>query len=542
MDATPPDKFDDAAARDAAAAGRFDEALAAWAALRASHPKHPRAWLGSIEAARAAQRPVMACRLIVEGAQRCPGNAELARLLAAIPRGARERAEEFIARRAGPARPARAGGRSPGGGAGPAKTAPDAKREAAEILAIARKRRAGPVILVPALARAEALVSAYPRNPDARVAEITVLRALKRLDEARARAEAALLALPGSLAIALLLIDVLDDAGDLKAARDAAMTLRTARPNDAQVEARLIGLTSRLGEDAAAEAAVTAARQRFPNSAAVLTVWATLAQRRGEWQEALARWEHAAAQIPANARIRLGLGACRLQLTVAEVAGTSESDLAAFFSRFESLGGTLGGCEFGMVQRNHGSAALGLLRWSNIRPEQLITGLQKNFAGLGVIENTELHTLRLSPEREEYIVYDRNYSLGSHTFISTKDAPYDKMLVQTARRLAYLRDAMLDLLRKGERVFVYKFFDTPPDAEAVMTEIFEALRRHGANRLICAIRTPDAATRGTVRKLRDGLYVGYIGQFMGKDATGIEFDVEAWKSVCAAVLADAPTP
>ena len=65
--------------------------------------------------------------------------------------------------------------------------------------------------------------------------------------------------------------------------------------------------------------------------------------------------------------------------------GLSERDLAM---RFESLGGTGHGCEFGLFQRHFGAEPLGLLRWADLSHHLLTRALESRFDGVGLPENT----------------------------------------------------------------------------------------------------------------------------------------------------------
>jgi tetratricopeptide (TPR) repeat protein len=69
-------------------------------------------------------------------------------------------------------------------------------------------------------------------------------------------------------------------------------------------------------------------------------------------------------------------------------ANIQNSDTRDILMCFESLGGTHQGCEFGNVQRHYGAEPLGLLRWAEMTPDNLMAALECGFEGVGDPENT----------------------------------------------------------------------------------------------------------------------------------------------------------
>jgi hypothetical protein len=194
-----------------------------------------------------------------------------------------------------------------------------------------------------------------------------------------------------------------------------------------------------------------------------------------------------------------------------------------------------------MVQRKFGSTSLSLLRWSNVSIEALTEGMHNGFQGLGDIGNTELHTFKPVPDREEYRIWDVKYGLGAHTFIQTKDAPADKVLLQTAKRLTYLKGKLLEEMGTAKKVFVYKIdykIPTPVD-DAVMRAIYAGARQQGAVTLMCVLKEDAANPAGSVRKIEDNLYAGYVRYFMSETPGGEAetIDYATWQAICTDVLA-----
>ena len=342
------------AARAAARSGKIDEALQHWAEFRARSPARPVGFLRPIKLAEAAGKQQLANQLILEGAKQHPDQPELARLLGRLSPKALQTAERRLSAKRVKELTQR---REPG----------DTLLDTA--LAATRSRRPSEPARLTALTYVEALEIHSPGQPNVRAACLRLLRSLKRVGEAEQRGRAWLADHPDDVTLVLLIADIIGTSGGTSEARDIVQALRTRVPPNPAVDAALISLTAQLpGADV--DAVVRQALTEHPKSPVVLREWAVTAQRQGDWNEALRRWEAADRLVPHNRLISAGLDGCRLQLAIERSVDTT--DLARFFGKFSSLGGTMGGCEFGMVQRRYGSKALGLFRWSNIQVDDLV--------------------------------------------------------------------------------------------------------------------------------------------------------------------------
>jgi tetratricopeptide (TPR) repeat protein len=176
---------------------------------------------------------------------------------------------------------------------------------------------------------------------------------------------------------------------------------------------------------------------------------------------------------------------------------------------FESLGGSGIGCEFGLLQRFHGAEPISLLRWTEMEPEPLIAALEARLDGVGTPEQTLLYV----PDHGEYIVSDRLFGMRMHTFVRTDQVAAEKMRVQLLRRLAYLREKLLEDLRNGEKIFVYKNRNrTVTDDE--LQRLHAAIRSYGDNTTLLYVRIADEFHPfPTVVNPKPGLLVGYIDRF-----------------------------
>jgi tetratricopeptide (TPR) repeat protein len=508
------------AALRAHTAGDYTQALDCWADIRRRFPAAKTGFAGALRSAKACGDNELVATLLAEGAVQFPQEAARWQALHAGVRPSDAEGEEaWLARM-----------RSPPG-------APEAELAAA-IGDIKPRGKRNKAAYRTSLPRVEALLLRFPDRPEIYLAHLTVLRGLERFARAEALAARYAAKFPNDEKIALARIDILGDGKNFAAALSAATSLKENHLPSARVEVAYIQALSRAGQLDTADAACTAALAQFPRNIDLVCEHALLATRRGDWTEAFSRWSAAQAGWPESGRIRQGLDAARLQL--AELAppepGAQQDETSALFGRFESLGGSNGGCEFGMVQRSYGSSALGLLRWSNIRPDALVEGLNNAFEGLGALENTGLATIKLASGREEYLIRDSRYGVGGHTFIDVKDVPEDKMLVQTAKRLKFLGARMIEEMRAARKIYVYKFTERVPDA--ALTQLFDAVRAQGPATLLCILKADDAHPKGSLRRVQDGLFAGYLGHFMS-DAAGETrgIDFTTWKDLCTSVAA-----
>jgi predicted Zn-dependent protease len=301
-----------------------------------------------------------------------------------------------------------------------------------------------------------------------------------------------------------------------------------------------------------AEALLRSAMQRFPDRHDLFAEYAAVATRRHDWPEALRRWRDAHRRFPEIKELRHRTFEAELRVveTTASAgelpapAPTEQVDpavevsvmRAAVVTRFESLGGTLHGCEFGLFQRDCGAEPLGLLRWTEMGPDNLIAALEGGFEGVGLPENTELG-VHPTPDGPEYFTRDKRFLMSMHTFIKESDISHDKMFDQSCRRLRFLRDKLIADLRSEEKIFVYKItwrVLTPEE----LTRIHLALRRYGNPTLLYVRREIAGKPHGTVEVVKPGLMIGYIDRFSASP-TGESLGpaTKSWSLLCQKALA-----
>jgi tetratricopeptide (TPR) repeat protein len=396
------------------------------------------------------------------------------------------------------------------------------------------RRQRVPVVL-PML---EALRVRFPGFAPARAAHVTALREAGQPDEAAALGATLLAETPTDPALVLACAGVAEERGEHAYAVTLLQPLRAARPPDWQLDLATIRALSLAGQPDAAEQVCDEALARFPGNVRLVEQHVTLATRRGDFATALQRAEFWQSRHP-EAR-GLALLADRMRALQDEAASPAPQApagadrLAALFARFESLGATSVGCEFGIVQRQFGAEPIGLLRWGNMRVDGLVRALQARFDGLGDPEHTRMKTQPVATNDLEYFVYDDRYTYWAHTFIKADEAPEDRVYQQTLRRLRFLRTKLIEDLEQAEKIFVFKLHDY--DGTAPLDRLFDALRSYGPATLICVALADETHPGGSVEMLRPGLFLGRVSMFGNAGLTAARgIDLPAWRSICERV-------
>jgi tetratricopeptide (TPR) repeat protein len=504
------------AAQVAEQRGDLDTTMARWAALRAADPQEPIGYIGAIRSARKLNRLDLTKPILDAGREKLWDNLDFVTLSAQLATATRvvEDAERGWLR-ASELEPAN----------------PEFALNAATAQIGPRKGRQKRLRVV--LERLDAHHTKFPDYVPAYTAHIDALRELRRLPEAEKLAAAWTERFPTDVKLSLAHAGVHEDLGQADETLAVIASLRKRVDPSAEVEAAYIRALCSAGQIPTAEQVCAAARTTWPGERAIWLEYARIASRQADWEEWVRRLEQARAALPNDDNLARELHTARAQITAPEAAGAEAPD-GGMWGRFESIGGTDMGCEFGMMQRSHGANTLGLLRWARTRPHEMIAALECEFEGVGDDEHTELDTVRVSADREEYITKDKRFFMESHTFVRTCDAPADRMHTQTCRRLRFLKGKLLEDLRAGGgKVFVYKA-ETPID-DATILEIHAGLASFGDNALLCVMRGDATHPIGSVRQLGHGVFVGYVTHFLTDPAARGASDVPAWTTVCTEV-------
>ena len=269
--------------------------------------------------------------------------------------------------------------------------------------------------------------------------------------------------------------------------------------------------------------------------------FAELAERRRDWTAAIARWRDAARRFPADTEVRSRLFEARLHVPEAAAAdaatfadrlssGTTEISHGAMLNHFESLGGEIGGCEFGLLQRHFGIEPLGLLRWTEMSPAELTAALRFRFDGVGDPDNTNLTVFENNIR--EYIASDKRFGMRMHTFVLESDMDADAMFRQVCRRLQFLTRKLVDDLTTGGKLFVYKYSRRNLTGEE-LRDLQAAVNAYGDNTLLYVRRAGTDRVPGTAEPVGRGLIVGNIERFQ-YSAEGVDHGpaTRAWVPVC----------
>jgi tetratricopeptide (TPR) repeat protein len=503
-----------AAAQIADARGDFDAALHRWSEMRKRARTTPDGFIGALQSLKRAKRMDMATPILYEGLARFPGNETLLVLAAQTAEGATQvdDADLFWQRVLG--------------------VCPD---DAGYALAAALCLMCSPVgrpgRMGEVLRRLGAHHARFPHHAAAYVAHLNALREIKQPEVAIEVSADWCALFPKDVRLALARAGAFEDLGDREAALAEVAALRSRVGSTPDVEASYVRALSIAGQYDAADRAGALALTKYPSALRLLMEYSRISTRRGDWHEAYQRLLDARRVLPNDVGIARELQNTRLQLAEALPDGHTYAGPNDAIMRFESLGGTGVSCEFGMVQRELGRDSIGLLRWSRNEASHLIDALGCEFEGVGSEESTILKTVRHAVDDEEYVTQDRRFFMESHTFVRTSDAPADAMFKQTCRRLRFLRGKLLEDLRAGEKIFMFKAHHVLTDDQ--VRDLHTALCRYGDNALLCVMRAGPGHAPATVRVIGRGIYVGYVTHFLNDESGLPGFDIPGWQAICA---------
>ena len=106
-----------------------------------------------------------------------------------------------------------------------------------------------------------------------------------------------------------------------------------------------------------------------------------------------------------------------------------------------------------------GAEPIGLLRWSNMTAKSLAEALETEFDGVGSPKETVLDYIKHQDGHLEYATANRRLGMEMHTWVASDQVPYDKMFEDSCKRLTLLRRKLIEDLRGGQKLFVFKMGD-----------------------------------------------------------------------------------
>jgi len=287
-----------------------------------------------------------------------------------------------------------------------------------------------------------------------------------------------------------------------------------------------------------AKAVLDRAANRFPQDGPAL--YANLGKaliEAGRLEEAETLSADAVARFPDDPAVNalraqiVGKGSHPDQPSAAETTvSRREVTASELMMNFESLGDN---CEFGFVQRFHGVEPLGLLRFSTMPYDLLMSALENRFEGVGDPENT---ILEVDEAHQEFMISDKRYNMAAHTFTYVSAIDRQKFFQQHCRRLAYLRRKLIADLENCEKILVFRSLEFLSDQQ--IWALFRWIKTYGPNTLLCVRRQTDAAPGDArVEQLDDRLWVGYIKIIPSKLMQMENIAQTSWLEVCRHVYA-----
>ena len=125
--------------------------------------------------------------------------------------------------------------------------------------------------------------------------------------------------------------------------------------------------------------------------------------------------------------------------------------------------------------------------------------------------------------------------LAFHTGRAVDSIPLERIREEETRKLAFMAQKFVEDCETGEKVFVYRVLRDErggPDGIRGMDEIYEALSAHGPARLLWVNEEDAAHRRGTIVRVRDRLFRGWIDH-LAPHSDAFDFRPRSWLDLLA---------
>jgi hypothetical protein len=216
-------------------------------------------------------------------------------------------------------------------------------------------------------------------------------------------------------------------------------------------------------------------------------------------------------------------------------AASPHQSMADMLLGFESLGGggLMGGCEFGLMQREYGLEPLSLLRWVSVEPDDLADLLERRCDGVGDPDHMEI----LPQGHYDWRFIDRRYKLRmDHTHLSQATVERETARQMMVKRMRFLSRKLMSDLETGEKIFVYRMTGGGI-APASVERLRRAVASYGDSRLVLVAEAESDEPVFDVQSIsqRCVLITRNVLERPGKGVTKI-VKAENWRRICQAAV------
>jgi hypothetical protein len=209
-------------------------------------------------------------------------------------------------------------------------------------------------------------------------------------------------------------------------------------------------------------------------------------------------------------------------------------------SVFESIGAN---CEFGFFLSRLGNESGTAFRWTDIPScDSLIAVLNRDLEGMFLYENIQPFNAGMlldtatgfgwhSRIRSKLIDETKPHNPQNFEFITPENERH-RLWKEQLGKVEYMVSKTMTSLKTGDKIFVFKPVTNDTAFDLLKArELFAAIKRHGANRLLVVTASKNNKDVGSVNELEPGLLHGVIDRFApGSNTRDLSFD--AWMMLC----------